>query len=298
MDAKVLVIGGSGLLGGKLINALIRENFEVCSTYKETPASNSECASFYLDIRDSVRTINLMKELSADVVIHTAALTSVDECEVSKTLAWEVNVEGTRNIASACNNSGSKLMYLSTDYVFDGRFGMYGEEDETNPVNYYAETKLEGEKIVKELCLDHIIARTSVLYGWGHKQNFASWIIKELSLGRKINIVRDQYNSPTLADDLADILILLLEKGQTGIFHTAGSERINRLEFTHRIVKTFALNKDLVKEVNSDEMTWVAKRPNDSSLDVSKVSKIKKPLDIDESLDRMKRQQRQLIRNM
>jgi dTDP-4-dehydrorhamnose reductase len=298
MDAKVLVIGGSGLLGGKMITSLLRESFEVCCTYKETPVSNSGCASFFLDIRDSVRMNNLINELSPDVVIHTASHTNVDDCEVNKAFAEEVNVQGTRNIATACNNFGSKLAYISTDYVFDGKRGMYKEVDETIPVNYYGETKLEGEKIVKMLCKDHIIARTSVLYGWGPKQNFTSWVIRELSLGRKINIVSDQYNSPTLADDLADILIGLLEKEETGIFHTAGSDRINRLEFTKKIIKTFALNKDLLKEVGSDEMTWVAKRPNDSSLDVSKVSKIKRPLGIDESLDWMKKQQRHVFKSM
>lgn len=291
MNVKVLVIGGSSLLGGKLINSLIGRNFEVYGTYRETPLPNSECTSFFLDIRNAARTINLMKELSPDIVIHTAAQTSVDECEVNKTRAAEVNVQGTRNIAMACDNAGSKLVYVSTDYVFDGTRGMYKEEDETIPVNYYGETKLAGEREVKEICSDYIIARTSVLYGWGQKQNFASWVIRELSSGRKISIVSDQYNSPTLADDLAGIIVLLLEKDKRGIFHTAGSERISRLEFARKIIKTFALNKDLIKVVNSDEMTWAAKRPKDSSLDVSKVSKIKKPSDIDESLGKMKRQQ-------
>jgi len=242
---------------------------------------------FHLDITNK-KDMVLIKKLSPEIIIHTAALTNVDYCETNKEKAWNVNVEGTRNIAEVSREVNSKLIYISTDYVFDGEKGMYKEDDRTNPVDYYGKTKLEGEKAVRELCDDYIIARTSVLYGWHPKPNFVTWVIGKLEQGHSINIVEDQFNSPTLADDLAELISELIDKNETGIFHTAGSERISRFKFVEKVAEVFNLNRNLINPISSDELDWIAKRPTDSSLDVSKVSKIKRPLNIMESLKLMR----------
>ncbi|MEA3254648.1 MAG: sugar nucleotide-binding protein [Candidatus Altiarchaeota archaeon] len=148
-----------------------------------------------------------------------------------------------------------------------------------------------GEKVVQELCSDYLIARPSVLYGWHPKPNFVTWVIKELRQGHRINIVRDQFNSPTLADNLMDLILELIGRRETGIYHTSGSERINRLKFAIKIADAFNLDRNLINPVTPDELNWVAKRPMDSSLDISKMSVIKKPLNIEESLKAMRKQE-------
>lgn len=247
----------------------------------------ASCDCRRVDIREKAVVIRTIEEFKPDVIVHTAALTNLDYCERNKKEAWDVNVEGTRNLVLASKEVNAKFVYVSTDYVFDGNRGMYKEDDPVNPVDYYAETKYEGEKIVRALP-DHLICRTSVLYGNHPRPNFVVWCIRELQQNHRINIVKDQYNSPTLADDLAEIIIALVEKDQTGTFHTAGRERISRLDFTKKIADIFNLDYSLVNPIRSDELTWVAKRPMDSSLDVSKVSKIKRPMNILEGLRRMR----------
>ncbi len=287
---KVLVTGGSGLLGGKLI-PLLQDNCKTFATYNKHPIKLKNCESFNLDITNRKDTEQLITKLSPDVIIHTVALTNVDYCEANKKEAWNVNVEGTRNIVEASREVNSKLIYISTDYVFDGERGRYKEDDQTNPIDYYGETKLGGEKIVEELCEDYIIARTSVLYGWHSKLNFVTWVIQELGQGHEISIVEDQFNSPTLADNLAELISDLMEGGENGIFHTAGRQRISRFGFTEKIAEIFNLDKNLINSISSDGLEWVAKRPTDSSLDVTKVSRVRRPLNIDESLKLMKEKQ-------
>ena len=259
-----------------------------------TSILNSQRHDLYptkLDIRNRGGVDKLVKNISPDVVIHTAALTNVDYCETNKREAWDVNVEGTRNIAEASRLVNSKMVYISTDYVFDGEQGMYREYDRPNPLNHYGETKYEGEKVVQELCSDYLIARPSVLYGWHPKPNFVTWVIKELRQGHEINIVRDQFNSPTLVDNLVDLILKLIERGETGVYHTSGSERINRFKFTLKIADAFNLDRNLINPVTPDELNWVAERPRDSSLDISKMSVIKKPLNIKKSLKVMRKQE-------
>lgn len=282
---KILVTGASGLLGTKIVNSI--NNSEIYGTYYQNPVNFGYGKTLRLDVSKR-SAANLIRKTAPDVVVHTAAFTNVDRCERDRKKAYQINVEGTRNVALGAKNS--KVVYISTDYIFDGEAGMYHENDEPNPVSYYGQTKLEGEQIVQEICDNYIIARTSVLYGWHSRLNFVSWVIHELQKGNKINIVTDQFNSPTLVDDLAEQIIPLIERDKRGIFHTAGGERISRYEFVNDIAQIFELDQTLITPVTSDRMNWIARRPKDSSLAVEKISKIKKPLNIVQSLKRMMRQ--------
>lgn len=284
---KILMIG-SGLLGSKLAGIVVNE-FTMLTTYKEHPPTTENYKSYYLDIINERDVTVLIKKLNPNYIIHTAALTDVDHCERDKRLAWNINVEGTKHIAEASKETGAKLIYISTDYVFDGEKGMYKENDPTNPIDYYGKTKLQGEKVVNGL-RDYIIVRPSVLYGWNPtKLNFVTWVIQVLKEGNEVRIVKDQFNTPTLADNLAELILTLIEKEECGIFHLSGSERISRFDFALKIAKIFDLNTDLIKPIASDQLNWIAKRPLDSSLDVTKISKIRKPLNIEEALTRMMR---------
>jgi dTDP-4-dehydrorhamnose reductase len=285
---KFLITGASGLLGSKIIE-FAKHGYEVIPSHNTKPLHLS---SLKLEITDLNEVLSILNKLKPHMVVHAASETSVDKCETEKEHAWEANVAGTRNIAKACHKVNAKLIYISTDYVFDGEKGFYDEEDKPNPVNYYGLTKLEGEKQVTEHSKNYAILRTSVLYGWHPwKQNFATWIINKLKQQQEITVVEDHYNTPTLADNLAEMAVEVAEKDLRGLYHASGRERISRYEFAKQIAKSFNLNADLIKPVRMSQLTaWIAKRPKDSSLNTGKIQKqLKtKPLNITEGLNKMK----------
>jgi len=243
--------------------------------------------TIFLDITDEKMVRKTIKELTPDVIVHAAAFTNVDKCETEQKTAFEINANGTKNIATGAYDVHAKLVSISTDYVFDGEKGNYRENDKTNPVNYYGLTKLEGEKMVMHHCDNFVIARTSVVYG-SHKKNFATWMIEELKQENPIHIVTDQWVSPTLNLDLAEQVLALIEKDKTGIFHTAGAERISRYDFALKLAEVFDFDYSLIRPATASNMNWIAKRPVDSSLDVTKISNIKKPYTVSEALKNLK----------
>ena len=280
--------GASGLLGSKIM-AFAGKNRNVIPTHRTLSLFPN---SVKLDVTDKTETFQITSEIKPGIVIHTAAETNVDRCEIEKELAWKTNVEGTTNVAEACAKMSIKLVYISTDYVFDGKKGLYTEDDKPNSVNYYGLTKLKGEEFIRKLCKDYVIARTSVLYGWHpSKANFATWIIECLRHGKTINVVYDHYNSPTLADNMAEALLEVIDMDLKGIYHIAGSQRINRYDFAVKITRNFGLDSRLIRPIKMEELkVWKAKRPPDSSLCIDKASKHlrTKLLDIDKSLRLMK----------
>jgi len=285
---KILVTGSSGLLGSKIIEQA-RRLYEVIPTYRtRTTFPNS----VKMDITQESDVRQVFSHLKPTIVIHTAAETNVDKCEVSKEHAWSVNAKGTENIADMSRMVSAKIIYVSTDYVFDGEKGLYTEEDDPNPINYYGLTKLEGEKYIVDTCEDYVIVRTSVLYGWHpSKSNFVKWVITSLEDNRRINVVNDHYNSPTLADNLAETVLEIIEKDLKGLYHTAGSERIDRFEFAVEVARNFFLDSSLIQPAKMDDLkVWVAKRPRDSSLCIDKIQKSirTKLLSVNDALRRMK----------
>lgn len=287
-ERKLLVTGANGLLGSKIPGAN-KNDARVIPLHNTKPLQSN---SSELDVTCPTKVFEFFNSSKPSAVIHTAAETNVDRCETEKDHAWKTNVEGACNIAKACKKVDAKLVYISTDYIFDGEKGLYDEEDKPNPINYYGFTKLEGEKQVKRYCENYVILRTSVLYGWHPwKQNFVTWVIDKLKRQQEIRVVEDHYNTPTLADNLAEMAVEVANKDLQGVFHASGRERINRFEFAKQIAKTFELNSDLIKPVKMSQMTiWTAKRPRDSSLNTGKAQKLlkTKPLYIVEGLNKMK----------
>jgi len=285
---KLLVTGASGLLGSKIVE-LSKNDYEVTPLHNTRPLHPN---SLKLDITNTNEVSNLFHKLKPNILIHTASETNVDKCETEKEHAWKTNVEGTHEIALACSKSRTKLIYISTDYVFDGKKGNYNEKDKPNPINYYGVTKLEGENKVTSQCQNYAILRTSVLYGWHPwKQNFATWVINMLKQNKEITVVEDHYNTPTLADNLAQIVIESVQKNLQGLYHASGNEKISRYEFARRIAKVFHLDQNLIKPIKMSQLTaWIAKRPSDSSLNTGKIQKqLKtKPLNVTDGLNRMK----------
>lgn len=292
---KILIIGGGGQLGSKIIEQS-KDHNEIYATYLTNPPQLSDLNIFQADKTDRILIQSLIKNIKPDAVIDTAAIHNVDYCETNREQAHTVNVDGTKNVAEACNAIGAKMVFVSTDYVFNGKKGNYTETDVPFPINYYGESKLEGENIVKNICKDYCIVRTSVIYSWVSKQsvvktsgkplNFVMWANEKLRKGEPLNIVNDQYGSPTLADHLAQILIQICMTNVMGLYNVAGKTRINRYDLIHRLIEKMGYDPGLVKSVSSTTLNQKAIRPMDSSLNVEKIEETLKTrmLSIDNAL--------------
>ncbi len=287
---KLLITGASGLYGSKLAQLALEEGIEV---YSSDIQSLSVYGNFVkLDISGKEQVEEAFKTITPEVVVHAATLTDVDKCETNKELAWKVNVEGTKNIVESAKSVGSFFIYISTDYVFSGEKGCYKETDRPDPINYYGLTKLKAEEIVQTQP-EYLIARPSVIYGStpaAGKVNFALWLIEALRKDERVKIVTDQWNTPTLNTNLAEMTLELIERRLTGIYHLCGATRVSRLELAERIADTFNLNKGLIDRVTSAQFTLPAKRPIDSSLDTSKAQKTLKckPMVMDKAMMQLK----------
>lgn len=290
---KLLITGASGLYGSKLSEIAVRKNHEVHAGYsRDHPAYG---AAVQFDVADKNRVNEVFKKIRPEVVVHAATLTDVDECETDKELAWKINVEGTKNIAEAAKANHAFVVYISTDYVFNGEKGNYKETDAPDPVDYYGVTKLKAEELVQEITEEHCIARGSVIYGAlpaAGKINFALWLINKLKGAEKPKLLTDQWNTPTLNTNMADMTLEIIERKLTGIYHTSGATRISRYDFAKQLAQTFNLNADLLMPSTMAEFSWPAKRPKDSSLDTTKAQQTlkNKPLEIRQALEQLKRE--------
>jgi len=298
---KLLIIGGGGQLGSKLIE-YGRENHTLYATYMTRRPFLDPEQTFQIDKTQKKSITDLVSKIKPSAVIDTAALHNVDLCETDNAKAFSVNVEGTQNIAEVCNKLGAKMVFISTDYVFDGTKGLYKEEDAPKPINYYGASKLQGEQAVKKTCSNYAIARTSIIYSYlpakqeqsssGKPLNFAIWATEKLAKNESLNIVNDQYGSPTLADSLAQTLIKICENNINGLYHIAGRTRLNRYEFTFKLAEKMGYDTTLIKPINSSNLKQTAERPLDSSLNVEKIENtLKTPmLTIDQALAILKSQ--------
>jgi dTDP-4-dehydrorhamnose reductase len=290
---KLLITGASGLYGSKLAKLALERGFDVYS-------SDIQELSIYgkyvkMDVSDRAMVKEVFEKVKPDAVVHAATLTDVDKCEQNQSLAWKINVEGTENIVQSVQDVGSYLVYISTDYVFSGKKGNYTETDTPDPINYYGLTKLKAEQVVKDLLPNYFIARPSVIYGAtpaAGKINFALWVIEQLRKREKIRIVTDQWNTPTLNTNLAEMTLEAVERKLTGTFHLCGATRISRYEFAQKIADAFGLSSNYIEPVEASIFTWPAKRPVDSSLSTVKAQcKLKsKPMDIYGAVQQLKKE--------
>ncbi|MFH1447922.1 MAG: dTDP-4-dehydrorhamnose reductase [Candidatus Micrarchaeota archaeon] len=267
---KVLIIGGTGLLGNNLLE-LAKGKFEVSATYRNHAIRGPD--SYKLEVTDADAVKKLIDELEPGAVVNTTAFHNVDKCETERDMANAVNVDAAVNISNVCADVGAHHIYVSTEYVFDGNKGAaYVEDDLPNPLGYYGETKLMAEKAIMGGEGDNLIARTSVIYGLNEtKLNFATWVISELENGRRIRIIDDQVGSPTLAGNLAEVLLKCIELRKTGMYHIAGGEAIDRYRFTLELADVFGFDKSLITPVNTSEFGQKARRPLFAPLDVGRI---------------------------
>lgn len=265
---KFFITGGSGLLGSR-IATVADDKHELVLSHNSNPTDNTvKC-----DITNEEEVKKIIREVNPDVIIHCAAMTNVDLCEDEVDKAYKVNGDATGYLAKASDDVNAKMIYVSTDFVFDGQKGNYSESDEVNPLGVYAKSKYDGEVQLQRYTSNWAIARVSVLYGWHERLNFTTWVIDELRKKHEINIVTDQINSPTLADNAAEAMFEIARQDKNGIYHTAGNDLISRYDFTRQIADVFDLDENLINPITSDKFVQKAPRPRDSSLNVDKIEK-------------------------
>ena len=274
MRQEKLLITGSGLLGSNIVPVAAKD-FEVFATYRHHTKQIPRCRLMPLDIRNRQQVDSLLAEIKPALVIHTAALVNVDYCQEHAEEAWVTNTEGTENVAIAAREAGAKLVYISTDSVFDGKKGMYNEQDEPNPVNVYARTKLEGEERVSCHLADSIIVRTA-FYGWNPIVNknlsLAEWVVRNLREGKPLPLFTDVFFSPVFVINLAEVLLEMYQHDLAGVFHVGGSERCSKYAFGRDIAEAFGLDRKLIEPISIEQAKLKAPRPKDVSLNVSKAS--------------------------
>jgi dTDP-4-dehydrorhamnose reductase len=255
---KVLITGAKGMLGLDLID-VFREAYDV---------SGKDIDDF--DITKPKETMDAVMEIRPDVIIHAAAYTDVDGCEHHVELAHSVNGGGTKNIASACRELGARMIYISTDYVFDGKKSRaYSEEDPPCPIGVYGRTKLEGEQWVRKMVDQFVIVRTAWLFGRGGK-NFVRTILRLAREKGTLSVVNDQLGSPTYTADLSRAIYVLLENGCTGIYHITNGETCSWYEYAREILTMAGLDDIPVHAISSDQLNRAAKRPRNSVFDRGK----------------------------
>ena len=273
---SLLITGSNGLLGGKLVLAASRA-YKVfgLDVHPESLIRHDRLEYSQGDITDRDRVLRQLEAVEPDAVIHTAAYTDVDGCELHFEKAYAVNVTGAEHVAAACKRLGIGMVHLSTDYVFDGMDGPYREEDPPKPLSAYGRMKLDSERLVLSLLPDAVVVRTMVLFGHlPHvRRNFVTWLKYKLENGERIRVVNDQYGTPTFADDLAKALLAVFEKGLRGLYHAAGSEWLDRHAFALQVADVFGLDGSLISETTSDQFKQPAPRPMKSGLKTDKLER-------------------------
>jgi len=267
MAKKLLIIGGASLVGSTIIN-YAKDNYEIFATENNIPVNNPKVSSIKLDlIKDKKQVIDYIKKIKPDAVIHTVAFPNVDFCESNHKLTDLLHVKITKEISEICSDINSKLIYFSTDAVFDGnKSGMYIESDTTNPLSYYGKTKLEAEKIILQN-RNNLILRTTVIYGWHKRSRFTNWVLDTLKNKKPVTAFTDQYNTPTLVDDLAQSIFPIIEKDISGLFHASGKSCLNRFQFAQNLAKSFDLDQNLIVPTKSSDIPQIAPRPKNGCLD-------------------------------
>jgi dTDP-4-dehydrorhamnose reductase len=274
-NMRILVTGGTGLLGYWIVKNLVLKGYDVYATYHEKDPAELDARWLRIDLENAESILNSVREARPDIIIHTAAYTDVDGCEINKEKAFKINYLGTKYLVET-DREADLFIYISTDYVFDGEKGFYKEDDVPAPVNYYGLTKLLGEIVVRNILPEKsIVVRVSGLYGYSPigKRNFGLTALERLLRSEHVEAFTDQWLSPTYVKALSESIIKLVEKDFRGVVHIAG-ERLSRYEFAIALTDVLGVDKDLVKPISMNMAKLIARRPRDSSLDTSKAREL------------------------
>lgn len=256
---NILVTGSTGQLGSDVVKELLKRGYSTLSPNR---------SEFNLCSEDSIR--NYILNSNCEAIVHCAAYTQVDKAEDEKDLCIKINATATKHIVKCAKILDIPMIYISTDYVFDGtKDGEYTENDETNPINIYGESKLAGEKYVQEILDKYYIVRTSWVFNINGK-NFIETMLRLSKANNQLSIVNDQIGSPTYTKDLSRLLVDMLETNKYGLYHATNEGYCSWYEFANTIFKLANINID-IKAINSNEYASRAKRPLNSKLSKDKL---------------------------
>ena len=271
---KLLITGVSGFLGGHIFS-LAESRFQCQGTYYSSVAAQDISNWTRIDLCDFFQVFQLVSEFQPDVIIHTAANSNLDECEQNPESARATNVEATANLIGVATRQGARLIHLSSDMVFDSTGSLYTESDAPNPISVYGRTKLQSERIA-QAHNNSVIVRAALIYGrrkFGGN-SFSMWIENNLSQKRPTPLYTDQFRSPILAENLAEILLELCESDFTGILHAGGANRIDRFSFGRQLCDILGYDESLLQPISMHKHDHPAPRPQDVSLSVTKLAKV------------------------
>lgn len=295
---KILITGGTGLLGKALIET-VDSNYEIVATYlgNYDVEDTHQVKYTKLDTRDKAGYEYLFRDFKPKVVIHTASIGSPDYAEKNKELTWEVNVGGTQNILFICERFDAKFIYISSNGIYDGNKAPYGEKDEAKPINYYGQTKLEGERIVQKARIPYAMVRPILMYGWPHsfeRGNIVTFALSKLEQCEVVNAYGDVYLNPLFNHSCAEAIWKIVKEEKYDVFNIAGAERVTIYKLIQEAAYVFKLNLDLIKPVQQGFFNELVKRPSDTSYKTEKMEKELgiKPLSLKEGLRIMRETRR------
>jgi dTDP-4-dehydrorhamnose reductase len=275
---RILVTGANGLLGQKL-SQLIHDqaDHQLIATARGKSHLHLKDVEYYpLDITEPHAVLDTIKKAKPDVIINTAAMTLVDKCETEQEACWTANVTSMEHLVKACAATGTHLVHVSTDFIFDGSHGPLDEAATPNPVNFYGKSKLAAEEILKASSIDYCILRTVLVYGITQdlgRSNIVLWVKESLENGKTIQVVNDQFRTPTLAEDLAFGCFLAATKKARGIYNISGSDFISPYDIAVKTAEYFGLDKSLIKAVDSTIFKQPARRPLITGFIIDKAKK-------------------------
>ncbi len=275
---RILVTGSNGLLGQKLVELISSQmDHHLIATAKSKLVIDLPKGEFhFLDITNFEEAEKVIHNTNPDAIINTAAMTQVDQCETEKEKCWLNNVTAVENLIRAIAGKKIRLIHLSTDFIFDGLHGPLDELETPNPLSYYGESKWAAEKAILKSNIDWAILRTVLVFGVTKdmsRSNIVLWVKKSLTEGKKINVVNDQWRTPTLAEDLAMGCSLAATKNVQGIYHISGSEMMTPYAIAMATADFFGLDKSLITETDSTKFTQPAKRPAKTGFIIEKAKK-------------------------
>ena len=270
----ILITGTSGLLGASLVTRAHDLGHEVAGLYYQHPLQIPGVKTFSADLKDGQSIRDLIADLRPKTIIHCAAATNVDWCEEHPQETERINVQVSVSLAEMARKAGARLVFISTDSVFDGKRGNYAETDEPAPLNTYACSKLRAEREILQQDTDALVVRVNI-YGWNaqDKQSLAEWILSEMTAGKRVPGFTDVHFSPILANDLADVLLDMSGHELSGLYHVAGSERISKYEFARQVAETFGFDPGRIVPTPMAVAHLRAPRPSDVSLNTELISK-------------------------
>jgi dTDP-4-dehydrorhamnose reductase len=268
----IVVTGASGLLGASVVTLARDRDREVVGLCHRNLLRVPGTQIFGVDLTDRRAMRTLLIRLQPESIVHCAAATAVDWCEDHPELAEQVNVQASSFLAEVAQELNARFVYISTDSVFDGTRGNYSEIDQPAPLSTYAKSKWRGEQEALQRHSSPLIVRVTI-YGWNAqpKQSFAEWILDQIAIRKQVRGFADVYFCPMLANDVAEVLLSMLDQGLSGTYHVASSERISKYDFAARVAMTFNLGTDGVAPMSIRAAKLRAPRPIDPSLNTEKI---------------------------